>query len=183
MKKFIHLLGSALLLATVATCDANIVTGSFSGIVTGTNGVLHGSVQLGDAVSGAFGYDPSFLTSNGSVTLADHSAYLHFGVDGTGIGVGANNLPPTTTYVTMSIGADGLPVSSYVFNGVYTGSLGFSGGTGSGGIFNDVGPSGGVWFSVTSFTVSEFNAPDVSATCALMGFALVGLAGFKRLAS
>ena len=180
MKKLILILASALVLTGAVNSQANLVTGTFAGVVTGTNGVLHGSVSLGGAVSGTFGYDTSFLPPDGSVGLTDHSAYLVFDVVGTGIGVGAANAPGGSSYVTMSIGPDGLPSSSYVFNGSYTGNVAFSGGTGGGGIYNDVGPWGGVQFSVTSYTLSGFNTPDAGTTFALLGFALTSLAGSKR---
>jgi len=150
----------ALLLTTVSSVLASPVSCTFSGIVTSTNGFLYDTVHLGDAVSGAFGYDSSLLTPSGGVTLSDHSAYMVFSVTGTAYGVGANNTLGSTTYVSMTIGADGLPVSSYLFNGLYTGTLGFSGGVGNGWIYNDSGLSGSVGFSVTNVTLNGFILPN-----------------------
>jgi hypothetical protein len=183
MKTKILTLAAALLLAAVSNSQANIISGTFSGLITSTSGSPSGNPQIGNSVSGNFSYDSSLL-SGGRVTYlgfpgSDLSARLRIAVDGGIMGVGSSFVGGYSP-LFMQIGADGLPVDSYAANGTFTGRIGFSGGVGTGVINNDLGSSGGVSFSITSYTLTGFNAPDASATLALMGLALSGLAGFKR---
>ena len=169
----------SLIIATLTSgvllpAKATIITDNFTGIVTTISGSTpFTTLQLGSSVTGSLTYN-SVLASgpdaNGdwSITGADPNASFVVndlvGLGGTGPIGALNNLTfsPTGTPISLSAGTTGL-VYAFGANSLFT-------------FANDSGQNGEVTVSF-----APRNAPDVGRTSVLLGFALAGLSGFRRL--
>lgn len=165
-------LTATLLIAAITQVNASIITDNFTGTVTSITGFTpFTTVHLGDTVTGSLTYD-SLLASgpdaNGNLTITGADPNASFLVNGlvgvAGLGVGALyslTFTPTGTPVSLSAGTTG-PVYAFGANSVFT-------------FANDTASPGAVTVSFAPRAT-----PEAGSTLALLGFALTGLAGFRR---
>ena len=158
---------SVLLFTWTWTAKANVISGTFSGTVTVIGGSVNG-ISVGAPVSGFFSYDPSLtiLESGHRWTgLADPAVSFFVDING----------QPFAGYtallwgLTFSLDANGAPLQGYSQG---TWDLSFNGGT-----------LGLVYSSGGSYVDAQvtYAVPEAGATWPLLGVALAGLAGAKRL--
>lgn len=186
-----------------APAHATVVSGTFSGVVTGSGdssgyqglGYLGlGTTQAGDILSGSYGFDSGAIDQYGnaintlSITITDqatgqtvtfgdsNSSYfsVHDGSFFMSAQAGSNDSPPRVT-ATLNFLDPGITAAGGVTQAVTVGS-----GSGSWGdlqFYTGEGPNSP--FADLAFDITESPIPE-PASMAALGTALLGLAGLRR---
>jgi hypothetical protein len=167
---FSWMFGSMLALSPMAhQVQANIITGHFEGVLTGSSGGRAFPYADGAPVSGYFSYNSALLTGGGSTSYWDPSVIFRVSIDGQGFGTwGGPSDFGMPNRLSFYVDANGFPS---VGNSASLFDLYIDGGFLS---FN----SYGVYWGTAEVT---YTIPDACATSTLVGLSLLTLLVVTRL--